>query len=181
MNDDDLFYERYIEPFEARMLRAVRRVVRDPDLARDALQDAVVRLWQHRDRVRRHPNPEALALRVGLHSAIDVVRRGLRRRETGDVVLETRPAGPGRGPSESLERREQYEAVVGAIARLPRQQALAVLMRVVEEQSYAAVARALGCREITARIHVMRGRSRLRRVLAPLAPERARIAIGGGE
>jgi DNA-directed RNA polymerase specialized sigma24 family protein len=52
-------------------------------------------------------------------------------------------------------------------------------MRVVEEQPYAVVARALGCAEITARIHVMRGRSRLRRLLAPLAPERTRI--GGAE
>jgi len=177
LEDDDRFYERYVEPFETRMLRAVRRVVRDPELARDAVQDAVVRLWQHRDRVRRHPNPEALVLRVGLHSAIDAVRRGLRRRETGDAALEARPAPAGGGPGESVERREQHEAVVGALARLPRQQALAVLMHVVEEQPYAAVARALGCAEITARVHVMRGRARLRRVLAPLAPERARIGV----
>ena len=179
MDDDDLLYERCIEPLEGRMLRTVRRVVRDPDLAQDALQDAVVRLWQHRDRVRRHPNPEALVLRVCLHAAIDAVRRGQRRRETGGVDLEDRPGAAGRGPSEALEQREQHEVVVRAIAQLPRQQALAVLMRVVEEQPYAAVARALGCAEITARSHVLRGRSRLRRVLAPLAPGRARV--GGAE
>jgi RNA polymerase sigma factor (sigma-70 family) len=179
LDDDGAFYERYLEPLEGRMLRTVRRVVRDPDLARDALQDAVVRLWQHRERLRRHPNPEALVVRVCFHAAIDVVRRGERRRETGGVDLEGRPAAPGRGPGEALEEREQHEAVVRAIAALPRRQALAVLMRVVEEQPYAVVARALGCAEITARIHVMRGRSRLRRVLAPLVPQRVRT--GGAE
>jgi RNA polymerase sigma factor (sigma-70 family) len=179
LGDDDGFYERYLEPLEGRMLRTVRRVVRDPDLARDALQDAVVRLWQHRERLRRHPNPEALAVRVCFHAAIDAVRRGQRRRETADVDLEGRPGAPGRSPCDALEQQEQHEAVVRAIAGLPRRQALAVLMRVVEEQPYAVVARALGCAEITARIHVMRGRSRLRRLLAPLAPERTRI--GGAE
>jgi RNA polymerase sigma factor (sigma-70 family) len=175
LDDDEAFYERYVEPLEERMLRAVRRVVRDPDLARDALQDAVVRLWQHRERLRGHPNPEALAVRVCFHSAIDAARRAGRRRETSGVDLEGRPGpGRGRGPSDALEQDELREAVVRAIAALPRQQALAVLMRVVEEQPYAVVARALGCAEITARIHVMRGRSRLRRVLAPFGSERGR-------
>jgi len=175
VDDDGLFYGRYIEPLEGRMLRTVRRVVWDPDLARDALQDAVVRLWQNRERLRRHPNPEALAVRVCYHAAVDAVRRGQRRRETGGVDVEGRPAAPGRGPAEALEQREQHEAVVRAIAALPRQQALAVLMRVVEEQPYAAVAQALDCAEVTARIHVMRGRSHLRRILAPFASGRARI------
>jgi RNA polymerase sigma factor (sigma-70 family) len=179
LDDDGAFYERYLGPLEGRMLRTVRRVVRDPDLARDALQDAVVRLWQHRERLRRHPNPEALVVRVCFHAAIDAVRRGQRRRETAAVDLDGRPGAPGRGPSDALEQRERHEAVVGAIAALPRQQALAVLMRVVEEQPYAVVARALGCAEITARIHVMRGRSRLRRVLAPLL--RRPGPIGGAQ
>lgn len=55
-----------------------------------------------------------------------------------------------------------------AIARLPRQQAAAVLLRIVQEQSYEAVAKALDCSETTARIHVSRGRARLSRWLAPL-------------
>ena len=55
-----------------------------------------------------------------------------------------------------------------AIALLPEKQAAAVLLRLVHEQSYSSVARALGCSEPTARIHVMRGRSRLRRMLAAM-------------
>ena len=77
-------------------------------------------------------------------------------------------------PSDALERREQREAVLEAIAQLPPRQALAVLMRVVEEQPYAVIASALGCAEITARIHLMRGRARLGRLLAHLAPDQGR-------
>ena len=41
-----------------------------------------------------------------------------------------------------------------------------VLMRFVQEQPYSAVAQALNCSEATARTHIARGRSRLRRLLA---------------
>jgi RNA polymerase sigma factor (sigma-70 family) len=161
------------------MLRTVGRVVRDPDAARDALQDALVRLWQRRDVVRCHPNPEALVLRVCLHAAIDQTRRGLRRKETSAALLEFQAGGPGHGPSDALERREQRETVLEAIAQLPPRQALAVLMRVVEEQPYSVIASALGCAEVTARIHLMRGRARLCRLLAGWAPGKART--GGQE
>jgi DNA-directed RNA polymerase specialized sigma24 family protein len=60
--------------------------------------------------------------------------------------------------------------VLGAISRLPPKSAVAVMMRVLEEQPYPVIAEALGCAETTARIHVMRGRARLCRMLAHLAP-----------
>lgn len=56
------------------------------------------------------------------------------------------------------------------MGRLPRKQALAVLMRVVQEQSYADIAAALGCTEQTARSHASKGRARLRQVLVRYAP-----------
>ena len=158
------------------MLRSIRRVLRDPDAAQDALQDALVRIWGCREVVRRHPHPEALLLRIGLNAALDVVRREGRRRETkGGVALEEHAAATGPGPEASLADRERGEAILAAIARLPHQQALAVLTRIVQEQPYWEVAQVLGCSAVTARIHVMRGRSRLCRLLAPWAP-----APGGG-
>ena len=152
------------------MLRAVRRIVRDPDAARDALQDALVRLWQRRDVVRGHPNPEALVLRVCLHAAIDAARRGRRRREASDEAFEMRGAC-GQEPADALEETERHGAVLAALARLPHRQAVAVVMRAVEDEPYAVIAQALGCAEITARIHVMRARARLGRLLAHLAPK----------
>jgi DNA-directed RNA polymerase specialized sigma24 family protein len=101
---------------EGRMLRTVRRVVRDPDLAQDAVQDAVVRLWQHRTRSVAIQPREALVLRVCLHAAIDAVRRAERGGGDGRCGSGDRPGAAGRGPCEALEQREQYEVVVRAIA-----------------------------------------------------------------
>jgi hypothetical protein len=60
----DSFYETYLAPLETRMLRTAWRIAGDPDRARDALQDAMARVWAQRDRVCAHPNPGALVLRI---------------------------------------------------------------------------------------------------------------------
>jgi DNA-directed RNA polymerase specialized sigma24 family protein len=47
---------------------------------------------------------------------------------------------------------------------------VAVVMRILEGYSYREIGEALGCREATARTHVLRGRVKLRRWLSHLAP-----------
>jgi hypothetical protein len=75
VSEDDAFYDTYLAPLESRLLRTAWRITRDPDRARDALQDAVARIWKQRHQVRTHPNPRALVLRIGIQAAIDVRRR----------------------------------------------------------------------------------------------------------
>ena len=65
---------------------------------------------------------------------------------------------------------ETRAAVLAAINRLGRHQATAVLLHVVNEEPYEAVAAALGCSQATARVHVLRARQKLRRWLAGLRP-----------
>ena len=59
-----------------------------------------------------------------------------------------------------------------AIARLPANQATAIVMRCVQSESYEVIALALRCGTATARKHVARGRERLARSLRHLDFER---------
>jgi len=174
----DSFYETYLAPLETRMLRTAWRIARDPDRARDALQDAMARVWAQRDRVRAHPNPGALVLRITIHAAIDGLRRERRRLRAEDrTELAAWHASLPAGPATAAERNEVRALVLDAIARLPEKQAAAVTLRVLEEQTYEAIAAALGCAEPTARVHVLRGREKLKHLLRDLAPA-ARTAGG---
>ncbi|MGV8038585.1 MAG: RNA polymerase sigma factor [Thermoanaerobaculaceae bacterium] len=167
----DAFYKTFLAPMEARMLRAVWRVVRDPDRSRDALQEALATIWRKRDRIRTHPNPEALVLRICLDAALDALRKARRSSRHLELVPGPLPELPTpAGPAEVAQERELRDQVREAIARLPGKQAVAVLMRVVQEEDYPAIAAALGCAQATARVHVMRGRARLERLLAHLVP-----------
>jgi len=168
---DDVFYETYLAPLETRLLRTAWRITRDPDRARDALQDAMARVWEHRERIRRHPNPGALVQRIAIHAAIDVLRRARRRRRAEESASPRAWRGATTGTYVDAERAEIRGLVLEAIARLPEKQAAAVTLRVLEERPYEAIAEALGCAEPTARVHVLRGRKKLAGLLrAALAP-----------
>jgi RNA polymerase sigma-70 factor, ECF subfamily len=164
-------YDSLIRPIEDRMIRSVWRIVRDPDDADDAFQEALATIWKRLGRIRRHANPHALILRICVNSAYDVRRRKSRRRRHEELKAITDiAADPAPSPAEQAVGRENREEIFEAIGRLPRNQAQAVLMRFVQELPYADIAQALDCKEATARKHIARARIRLRKALAHLAP-----------
>jgi hypothetical protein len=60
--------------------------------------------------------------------------------------------------------------VVWRVLRHPQNQATAVVMRFIEQESHATIAAALGCGTETVKEHLARGRKRLGEILGSLAP-----------
>lgn len=164
-------YDLLVKPLEGRMMRAVWRIVRHREAAEDALQDALAVVWKKRDAIARHPMPEALIMRIAVTAAIDVLRRDRRRLcHEAPGLADDRAGDTAPTTVQEVEARDLRTAVLEAIGRLPRRQATAVLLHVIEEQPYADVARAMGCSESTARVHLMRGRAAMARSLARRSP-----------
>ena len=157
-------YERLVRPMEERMMRMVWGVTRNADDADEALQEALGVLWRKWGRIRLHPNPEALILRICINAAYDVLRRRIRR-EKRDLMAYANPLAAPKTPADILGAKECLAAIRHAIGQLSRNQAVAVTMRLVNGVSYGDIGRALGCRENTVRKHVERGRERLRDLL----------------
>ena len=171
MNDAQRAYDRIVRPLEDRMIRSIWRIVRDPQDAEDAMQDALLTVWKRWDRLTRHPRPEALVLRICIDAAYDVTRRRRRRRRTAELSdAACDPPAASRSPEEGVIDTERHAEVLRAIHRLSHHQAVATLMHVLEGEPYQEIAAVLGCTEATARKHVARGRDRLRVALAHLAP-----------
>ena len=169
VTDDSTIYDELIAPLEATMMRSIWRVVRNADLAEDCLQDALAAIWKKRFQIRLHPNPQALILKICLNAAYDTLRKLERMRCQTDLSqLDNAPALPERGADRDLEEREIEALVQQAIRKLPRKQALAVMMRLIQEESFETIAQALDCSEVTVRIHISRGRAQLRKWLSPL-------------
>jgi RNA polymerase sigma-70 factor (ECF subfamily) len=143
--------------------------VRNVDLAEDSLQDALAIIWKKRSQIRLHPNPRALILKICLNTAYDSLRKLERRRRQTDLSqLDNAPAPSKHDADRDLEIREIEEQVQQAIRKLPRKRALAVMMRLIQEESFEAIAQAMDCSEVTARIHISKGRAQLKEWLAPL-------------
>lgn len=169
--DREAEFERQVLPHRSALMRAIWRLLRDADLAEEALQEALLILWRKLPALERHPNPLALILRIGLDAACDVLRAHMRERERKGLLGGVHQPPPI-SPQERLERDAVAEEVLRAISRLRSRQAAAILLRVVHGLPYEAIARALRCGETTARVHVLRGRAKLRRWLSHLRPPR---------
>jgi len=162
-------YGRLIGPIESRMMRSIWRIVGDPHDAEDALQEALAAIWKSLRRVQEHPNPEALILKMCANAAYDALRRRRRRAAVGLAVdIEDASASP----AESALRAERRAEILEAVSRLSRKQAVAVMMRDLEDMSYEDISQTLGCSEPTARTHVARARTRLATLLPHLLDHR---------
>jgi len=170
---ENSFYDEIIAPISGRMMRTVWRILRDFETAEDAFQEALTVIWSRRLYVQKHANPQALILRICVNCAYDVLRKRKRltRLEQSQAAKKSESESQSEGPLEILESESTREQVIRSIGRLPRKQALAVMLRVVGEQSYRDIAASMGCTETTARIHVSRGRARLSRWLSHLRPD----------
>ena len=169
VTDDRTIFDELIAPMQTRMMRSIWRIVRDADLAEDCLQDALAAIWKKRGRIRRHPNPPALMLKICLDAACDALRRRTRMRQQTDLSeLGEAAVSLDQDAAQSLEARELTEYVQQAIRKLPRKRALAVMMRLIHDEPFEAIAQALDCSEVTVRIHISKGRAQLRKWLSPL-------------
>jgi RNA polymerase sigma factor (sigma-70 family) len=182
MENREFDYDALVRPLESRMMRVAWRIVREREAAEDALQDALAAIWKKRDAVARHPNPQALILKMTVAAACDAARRR-RRRLAHEIagLAEDRSPDAAAPVTKAAEDRALRTEILEAIGRLPERQATAVLLRVVEERPYEEIAMAMGCTEATVRVHVLRAKAALARRLAGLRPDAADPAEGNRE
>jgi RNA polymerase sigma factor (sigma-70 family) len=165
MDTADEVYQRLIAPIEGKMIAIVSRIVGPRDEAADVFQEALAVIWQKLARIDRQPNPHAYILRICINLSYDALRRRVRQqremfalRDMARLQAQSRPKPPAEP--------EALDGLYGAIRSLPRRQAEAVLLRLVDETPYRDIGDILNCSEATARSHVSKGRLRLREMLS---------------
>jgi RNA polymerase sigma-70 factor (ECF subfamily) len=166
-----LSYEQLIEPAETLMMRSIWRIVRNREVAEDTLQDAFITIWRKLERILIHPNPRAFILKICVNAAYDSLRKqGRRSRHEMQDFKNQDYVHSNSSVQEELEQKNMQAEILDAVRRLPRKQALAVLMRIVQGLPYDDIAQAMGCSEVTVRGYVFKGRTRLNRWLSHLNP-----------
>lgn len=138
-----------------RLVGALRLYLGDAELARELAQDALVRVVERRTEVLAMERPEAWAYRVAFNLARSRLRRlGAERRAH---------ARSGPDPDEAVAVDVAASiAVHEALARLPRRQRQAVVLRYFGDLPLADVARAMGCRPGTVKAHLHQAVAALR-------------------
>ncbi len=140
-------------------LREARRLLRSPEDAEEAVQEALVRAWRRRAACQTPEAPMPWMLQITRNESFRLLerRKRLDRSEIADEVT-----------AEAADIDPELENVVGAVAT---EQALSVLradertlirLRYVEDLSQPAVARKMDMPEGTVKVRLHRIRHRLR-------------------
>ena len=130
----------------ARLDTAARLTLRDPDLARDAVQDALVRAWRNLPALRDPERFDAWLYRLTINACLDLARRRQRRRI--EIDLSTVELGGAVDLADGVADRDLIDAV---LQRLDPPHRAVIVMHFYLGMSMAEVARSLGIPAGTAR------------------------------
>jgi RNA polymerase sigma-70 factor (ECF subfamily) len=154
-------------------LDALARVVlRDPELARDAVQDALIRAWRDLPGLRDPDCFDAWLYRLALRSSVDEARRRCRR--VIEVELSPLHVATSADPADEVADRDALDA---AFAALDADHRALVLMHVHLGVPVPEAAAALGIPLGTAKSRISRALDQMRRAIEPELPERGREGV----
>ncbi|NNJ27547.1 sigma-70 family RNA polymerase sigma factor [Alienimonas chondri] len=156
------------------------KLLGDPHEASDAAQEAFLKAWRKLDTFRGDSSFRTWLTRIALNAASSRRRTAARRgTRTG---LPTGPREDVRAPAPDAAALcdERNRAVRSAIAELPEDYRVVVVLKEFEDLSYEAIAEVVAVPVGTVRSRLHRGRAELRRRLASLLTERSAEPCPGG-
>ena len=156
-------FETLFRRHQAEVFRWIVRIVRDAALAEDATIETFWRIYRARARFDGRHEFGAWARRIATNVAIDVLKA--RGREVAGLDLSEVAVAPGPVRDGALG-----EAIRGAFARLPAKLQAAASLALIEEESNAEIAAALG-------ISVAAVKSRIHRAIGMLRTSLGRLQV----
>lgn len=175
---DEAAFDTLVERKTGPLLHLAYRIVGDREEAKDLVQLALLRAWEHRDRFNPRWSANTWLYRITTNLGIDYLRARSTRRQKAEPVrhhLRSVHSRPEAG-FESVMAREVLAILRDLATDLSLRQRKAFWLREVEGMSSREVSEVLGCSESTVRNHLFAARVKLRRELTERFPEYASLA-----
>lgn len=140
-----------------RVFRFVVRMLGSRDDAMDLAQDTFIKAWQAMPRWREDAQFGTWLLQIARNAALDVLRR---RQVVAFEPLDDDAAyvDPGPDPEAQLHTRQRFQMLETALQAIAVEHREVLLLREVEDLSYAEIAATLGVAEGTVKSRLARAR-----------------------
>ncbi|GAA1389663.1 SigE family RNA polymerase sigma factor [Catellatospora chokoriensis] len=146
-------FDEFVVTRSRHLLRVAYLLTGDHALAEDLLQTALARCWPAWRRINGDPEPYVRRVLANTYNS------WWRRRWHGERPTETLPEHPAPSAHAAVDDRDQLRR---ALARLPRQQKVVLVLRYFEDLSEADIARTLGISAGSVKTHAAKGLAKLR-------------------
>lgn len=158
-------FNRLVELYQDYLFSLVVRMVRDREIAEDAVQEAFFSAYRNLERF-SGPSFRAWLTRIGLNAARDILRH--RKRRPSEPYPEWEddswqpPAPASEGPEQVTLAAQQRSALARAMEGITDDQRTAIVLFDVHGYDYAEIARLTGVSVGTVKSRIHRGRLALR-------------------
>ena len=172
---DEGAFDRLVEEYSPRVHALLTRFLGARSAREDLVQEVFLRVVRARERYRAQARFSTWLYRIVFNIAVNETQRA-----SGAVLSLDRPVGRDEGatlgdlqdaeapePSAGLEQDDVVRTVRAAIARLPRNQRMALILAKYHDTPYAEIGTVLGSSEKAVKSLIHRAREALREELAP--------------
>jgi RNA polymerase sigma-70 factor (ECF subfamily) len=154
-------------PLKNRLYRLALRITLNPAEAEDAVQESLIRVWEHRDEWDQIDSMEAYSLTICRNISLDMAGKAGR----GNVQLSTINLSTDSQlstlnsqllPDESQEQKERIALVKKLMDTLPEVQRSIMELRDIEGKTYQEIADILKLSETQVKVYLHRARTSIR-------------------
>ena len=168
-------FDALVRRYYPRVLGLCRKLLGNPDTARDAAQEALIRAYRKLHLYNPDHRFSAWLMTLTARLCVNVGRLRAQEAEPWEALSDGdgRLADRAAGPPEQAEKAEVGKRVAQAVRSLPDLYKPVAILRHLEGLSYQEIAEATGLPIGTVKIHLFRGKKHLREKLADLVASEA--------
>lgn len=156
-------YDVLFGEYKQRLYRFALRIMRDPLLAEDVVQEVHVKCWQNRTTVEAIENPGAWMMRVTKNLCIDKIRAQRSTTDLDAVTYSVKANDPV--PDRAAEMNDMMEVLKAMVETLPPKQKLVFHLREIEGMQYKEISDILNITVDEVKINLFRARQKVKEKL----------------
>ena len=146
-------------PLKDKLFRMAFRITLNQAEAEDAVQETLIRIWEHRQEWGEIESMEAYSLTVCRRIAINIAGKAGR----GNVSLDDHTAQPAtHSLSERMEQQERVALIKAFMDSLPEVQRSIMQLRDIEGMDYREIGNVLELTETQVKVYLHRARKQIR-------------------
>ena len=153
-------FRNEVIPLSNKLLRFAFQILQDEEVAKDALQDVFLKLWQKRDELEKVENIEAFAMRMIRNRCLDMIRS--RRNTLLEIANKGKFTTEDISANDHLENADTVILIKHIISGLPELQRTIIHLRDIEQLEYEEIAKATDLNINAIRVNLSRARKKVR-------------------
>jgi RNA polymerase sigma-70 factor, ECF subfamily len=185
---DDASFDLLLRRYRTPLVNFLFRMVHDRGTAEDLAQEVFLRVYRARKQYSPSAKFTTWLFRIATNLALNSIRDNRHRQmdRSLDAPAEEEDSAPMELPSREVRidqhmiERDRCDFIRRAVAALPENQRVAVLLHKYEEMDYGEIAKVLDCSESALKSLLFRAYETLRVQLAPLVTQPAQASAGEG-